>query len=143
VALIPHPQGWWEHHILRWWIWMPATGLLGLSLWWTRDRRREAVPWIFLGLLLASIVLHYVGSGWGVYFSSRPVWLAGVATIIGVSLEPLLVCLLVDAALRRVPTRPGARAAIAATIGILAVFLTQTWIWHRIQPIASWLTLRQ
>ena len=139
---MPHPHGWWSHHILAWWIWVPATLLLGLGLWWTRDRRRAAVPWLFLGLFLASVVLHYLRSNWGFYLYNRPVWLSGVGSIIGVSLVPLLACLVADLALRRFLTRPALRAAVAAGAGIVVIFLTQVWIYHQGVLFGLWLQRR-
>ena len=139
---MPHPHGWWGYHTVGWWVWVSATLLLGVALWWTRGRHRTAMPWFFLGLFLASVVLHYLRSNWGFYVYNRPVWLSGVASIIAVSLVPLLVCVVAELALRRVLTRPAMRVAVAAGAGILVIFLTQVWIYGQGILFGLWLQRR-
>jgi hypothetical protein len=101
----------WLHlHLLGWPIWVPATIALAVAAAWAgTQERRHLFPWLSLAIVLTAVLAEDLSSSWHrVYRESRPVWGAGMLSILVVALLPLATILVVRAlVMRRAVTLTG------------------------------------
>jgi len=87
---------WWRLHTLGWSVWLPAIIVFAGFVAWASPTpaRRPLLPWAFLVVFLCELALEDYQTAWHqVYWSSKPVWGAGLLASAVVALLPLATCL--------------------------------------------------
>jgi hypothetical protein len=87
---------WWRLHTLGWIVWLPVTICFAAFVAWAAPvpSRRDLVPWAALATFLFALAADDLRTGWhSVYWSSKPMWGAGLLAMAVLAALPIAVCL--------------------------------------------------